>query len=65
MDKRFRIGILGILLISVVSFIMGMSAITVIVLISDETSEIPVCHSITEDSDITDCSYQNGTWSTK
>jgi len=21
------------------------------------------CHSITEDSDITDCSYDNGTWS--
>lgn len=24
-----------------------------------------VCHSITEDSDITDCSYQNGVWTTK
>jgi hypothetical protein len=24
-----------------------------------------VCHSITEDSDITDCSYHDGTWWTK
>jgi hypothetical protein len=24
-----------------------------------------VCHAITEDSDITDCDYQNGTWRTK
>ncbi len=24
-----------------------------------------VCHAITEDSDITDCSYRNGAWWTK
>lgn len=26
---------------------------------------IPVCHAITEDSDITDCDYHDGAWWTK
>lgn len=53
---------LDILLISVVSFILGMLVATGITLIVDKPAQIPVCHAITEDSDITDCSYENGTW---
>lgn len=26
---------------------------------------VPVCHAVTEDSDITDCDYHNGAWWTK
>lgn len=32
---------------------------------SDIPPNTPVCHAITEDSDITDCSYHNGTWWTE
>lgn len=30
-----------------------------------QTHSKVVCHSITEDSDITDCAYDHGTWRTK
>ena len=45
--------IVGILLIAVISFGLGQ--------ISAKWIKA-VCHSITEDSVITDCDYQNGTW---
>lgn len=62
MDKRYNLGILDIILITLISFILGMSAVWGIMVIVDEPVQTPVCHAITEDSDITDCSYQNGTW---
>ena len=62
MDKGYRLSILHILLISFGSGIMGVLLLTGIMLIVVQNGPIPVCHSKTEDSVITDCSYRNGTW---
>ena len=54
--KTFNVicAIVGILLIAVISFGLGQ-------IVAKRTNH--PCHSITEDSVITDCSYKNGKWS--
>lgn len=44
--------------------VLVVMVITLITLIWGQVQPKAVCHAITEDSVITDCSYENGTWST-
>ena len=53
---------------SIFGILVGRELFTPTLSIGAKVVEIlpePVCHALTEDSDITDCYYDNGAWRTK
>jgi hypothetical protein len=60
MTTKLLISLLTIALL--VIFVQTMTIANIDLQIHSFGSKLAVCHSITEDSDIYDCDYQNGAW---